>query len=136
MKSLAITGLTFALLFGSRGIAQTLAPSQGSVTLKQDSRLTKVAESYKRLNLQNIPVDGYRVQIFFESGANSKSVANAKLAAFEQSHPDIMAYLSYKEPYYRVRVGDFRNIVEAEHFKKSIIDEYPNAYAVKDKITP
>jgi len=116
--------------------AQTLVPEKGNVEIIQEPKLNQVSENYKKLNLQNAPVDGFRVQIFFESGPNSKSTATAKMNSFQNQYPDVKTYLSYKEPYYRVRVGNFRTMIEAVGFQKKIAEEYPNAYAVKDKITP
>jgi hypothetical protein len=58
------------------------------------------------------------------------------LSRFSGQYPEIRAYLSFKEPYYRVRVGDFRTRLEAEGFMKSVKTEYPNAFATADKINP
>ncbi len=116
--------------------AQTLVPSDGKVEVIQEAKLKQVSADYKKLNLKNAPIDGYRVQIFFESGSNSKSTAMAKMNSFQNQYPEVKAYLSYKEPYYRVRVGNFRTLIEATGFQKLIAEEYPNAYTVKDKITP
>ncbi len=116
--------------------AQSLNPAKGKVEVIQDPKLNQVSSNYKKLNLQNAPIDGFRVQIFFESGPNSKSTATAKMNSFQTLYPEVKAYLSYKEPYYRVRVGNFRTLIEAVGFQKQISDEYPNAYTVKDKITP
>jgi hypothetical protein len=116
--------------------AQSLNPAKGKVEVIQDPKLNQVSSNYKKLNLQNAPIDGFRVQIFFESGPNSKSTATAKMNSFQTLYPEVKTYLSYKEPYYRVRVGNFRTLIEAVGFQKQISDEYPNAYTVKDKITP
>lgn len=131
--------LLFAILliFASGLVqSQTLVPAKGKVEVIQDTKLNKVSADYKKLNLQNTPIDGFRVQIFFESGPNSKSTATARMNSFQTIYPDVNVYLSYKEPYYRVRVGNFRTMIEAVGFQKKIAEDYPNAYAVKDKITP
>jgi hypothetical protein len=121
--------------FNVRGIkAQVLKPADGKVEIVQDDKIIQLSEQYKKMSLSNPEVDGYRVQIFFDSGSNSKnSAANIKLA-FETVFPETKSYLSYKEPYYRVRVGDFRTLVEAVGFQKKIAVEYPNSFPVKDKI--
>ena len=121
--------------FNFQGIeAQVLKPADGKVEIVQDEKIIQLSEQYKKMSLSNPEVDGYRVQIFFDSGSNSKnSAANIKLA-FEAVFPETKSYLSYKEPYYRVRVGDFRTLVEAVGFQKKIAVEYPNSFPVKDKI--
>jgi hypothetical protein len=74
------------------------------------------------------------LQIFFDSGNNSKNRATDALAAFQEKFPNVTAYLSFKQPNYRIRVGNFRTKSEAIGFQKSIQADYPNAFVVRDKI--
>ncbi len=123
------------LVFTSRGImAQVLEPAEGKVEIVQDERITQLADKYQKMSLNNPEIDGYRVQIFFDSGSNSKNAAANIKSGFEVVYPEIKSYLSYKEPYYRIRVGDFHTLIEAVGFQKKIAIEYPNAFPVKDKI--
>jgi hypothetical protein len=123
------------LAFNNSGImAQVMQPAQGKVEIVQDEKITQLAEQYKKMSLNNPEVDGYRVQIFFDSGSNSKNAAANIKSGFEVVFPEIKSYLSYKEPYYRVRVGDFRTLIEAVGFQQKIATEYPNSFPVKDKI--
>jgi len=123
------------LVFINTGIkAQVLKPAEGKVEIIQDEKISQLAEQYKKMSLSNPETDGYRLQIFFDSGSNSKNAAaNIKLG-FETVFPEVKSYLSYKEPYYRVRVGNFRTLIEAVGFQQKIAVEYPNAFPVKDKI--
>lgn len=114
--------------------AQELKPAEGKVEIIQDERISQLADQYRKMSLNNPEVDGYRVQIFFDSGSNSKNAAANIKSGFETIYPEIKSYLSYKEPYYRVRVGDFRSLTEAVGFQKKITDDYPNSFPVKDKI--
>jgi hypothetical protein len=123
------------LVFINRGVmAQTLTPANGNVEVVQDEKITLLADQYRKMSLSNPEVDGYRVQIFFDSGSNSKNKAASIKGEFETVYPGIKSYLSYKEPYYRVRVGDFRTLIEAVGFQKKIAADYPNSFPVKDKI--
>jgi len=123
------------LVFGSwSGIAQTLKPAEGKVEVVQDEKILQLADQYKKMSLNNPGIDGYRVQIFFDSGSNSKNAASNIKQGFDAVFPEIKSYLSYKEPYYRVRVGDFRAQTEAVGFQHKIAVEYPNSFPVKDKI--
>jgi len=127
--------LIVVMLFEAGPIfAQVLEPSQGKVEVVQDEKITQLTEHYKLMSRNNPEVDGYRVQIFFDAGSNSKNKASSLKAEFELAYPDVKAYLSYKEPYYRVRVGDFRSLVEAVGFQEKINIDYPNSFPVKDKI--
>jgi hypothetical protein len=114
--------------------AQTLVPADGKVEIIQDERIPQLADQYRKMSLNNPEFDGYRVQIFFDSGSNSKNAAANIKQGFETVFPEMKSYLSYKEPYYRVRVGDFRTQIEAVGFQQKIAVEYPNSFPVKDKI--
>lgn len=123
------------LVFSTRSIvAQVLEPADGNVEIVQDERITQLADKYQKMSLNNPEIDGYRVQIFFDSGSNSKNAAANIKSGFEIVFPEVKSYLSYKEPYYRIRVGDFQTLIEAVGFQKKIAIEYPNAFPVKDKI--
>jgi hypothetical protein len=124
-----------ALLFFTRhGVAQELIAAPGSVEVIQDEKLTQLAEQYRKMSVNNSEIDGYRVQIFFDSGSNSKNKAASVKDEFEALYPEAKPYLSYKEPYYRVRVGNFQSLIEAVGFQKKISTDYPNSFPVKDKI--
>lgn len=114
--------------------AQSLAPAKGEVEVLQDEKMIALTEQYRKMSLNNPEIDGYRVQIFFDSGSNSKNKAASVKTDFETAFQGIKSYLSYKEPYYRVRVGNFRTLAEAVGFQKKISENYPNAFPVKDKI--
>ncbi len=124
----------FLLLNNSVIRAQQLVPAEGKVEVIQDERITQLAEQYRKMSLNNPEVDGYRVQVFFESGSNSKNAATNVQNGFETLFPEVKSYLSYNEPYYRVRVGNFRTLIEAVGFQKKIAADYPNSFPVKDKI--
>ncbi len=114
--------------------AQELFPAKGAVQVVQDERITQLTDQYIKMSKNNPEIDGYRVQIFFDSGSNSKNKASTSKSEFEIVYPETKSYLSYKEPYYRVRVGDFRTLTEAVGFQKKIAGDYPNSFPVKDKI--
>lgn len=104
--------------------------------LIQDKRVDLLVDKQIFLNRHQFTLTGWRIQIFFDSGANSKRKATDALRQFNQRYPNYEAYLSFKEPYYRVRVGDFRSRLEAEGFLRKVQAEYPNAFATNDYINP
>lgn len=83
-------------------------------------------------NVKGFP--GYRIQIFFDAGNYSKSKAFGEKSKFMAKYPEVSAYVVFQEPYYKVRVGNFRNLLEAEAFRQRIIEIWPEAYILKDDI--
>lgn len=115
--------------------AQIHDARQGKVKIIQDNRIDTLIEKHFFLNKKFQYIEGWRIQIFFDSGNNSKKKAIETAHKFLQKYKGINAYISFKEPYYKVRVGDFRTRMDAQGFLKKIIYDYPNAIYVKeDKI--
>ena len=100
----------------------------------RDTRVDRLIEKHRQFNQANPGVDGFRVQIFFDSGNNSKRSAQTTREKFMELYPDVAAYLTFKAPYYRVRVGDFRTKLEAEGFLFNLAAAYPNAFTVPDRV--
>ena len=103
---------------------------------KVDTLLARYEADYLRLleNDENKGISGYRLQIFFDSGNYSGDRATEAKNDFEKKYRDIPAYITWKAPNYRVRVGDFRTRLDAEKYLKRIGRDYPNAWVIKDKI--
>lgn len=79
----------------------------------------------------NFQLKGYRVQLF---SGNKKQPAKTVKGKFISLYPDVKAHEIYQQPYFKIRVGDFRTKLEASKFKKEIAEHFPNAYIVKDNI--
>ncbi|HLO92276.1 MAG: SPOR domain-containing protein [Chloroflexota bacterium] len=125
-----ITILLFLLL------ASSVKSQNEQAELIQDKRVDLLVDKHVFLNRHQFTLTGWRIQIFFDSGANSKRKASEALKLFNERYPETDAYLSFKEPYYRVRVGDFRTRLEAEGFLRKVQAQYPNAFATNDYINP
>jgi hypothetical protein len=134
MKKIFVLVCAISGLAVNYSIAQETEHSSGKITVIQDSKLITLTEKYKEVSQEDPSFDGYRLQIFFDSGNNSKNKATDALSSFQEKYPDVKAYLSFKQPNYRIRVGNFRTKSEAYGFKKSIQADYPNAFVVRDKI--
>jgi hypothetical protein len=91
-------------------------------------------QEMKMENPDNNGIDGYRVQIFFDSGTKSGDRAQEAKEAFDEEYEEVPSYITWKAPNYRVRVGDFRTRIEAEKFLQRISKAYPNAWVIKDEI--
>jgi hypothetical protein len=108
--------------------------NEGKVEVYQDSRVDSIVKMHVRYNSTQSTFEGYRIQIFFDAGNNSLSGAQAAQANYQMLYPGDTAYISFVEPYYKVRIGDFRTRLEAESYLHQIIRDFPNAFIIKDKI--
>ena len=113
---------------------------EGSVVVVQSSLVDSLLQDYHDLrvkimeNPDSKAIPGYRIQIFFDSGLNSSDRAKQSRDEFALKFPEIPAYVSWKAPNYRVRVGDFRTRLEAERTLQIIMIDYPSAWVSKDEI--
>lgn len=82
------------------------------------------------LALRNVP--GYRVQVISTMDRNKASAAKAQLL---QLFPKYKTYLSYQSPYFRVRIGDFRDQQDAQELQQELNSYFPNGvFTVRDYI--
>ena len=130
---LFITGIILLLSF-SGAFAQTSAENNGNIKIVQDEKVDLLVNKHIQINQNRKGMDGYRIQIFFDSGTNSKTRAQSIFESFKAKYQETAAYLSFKSPNYKVRVGDFRTKLDAQRYLNSIIGEYPNAWVIEDII--
>jgi cell division septation protein DedD len=122
-----------------------------NVFIQQDSLITLLQNfraaneinptTARLISLGSKPVDkakatrvkrkGFRVQIY--AGSN-RSEAYAIQARFRNQHSDIDTYISYSEPNYRVKVGDFRSRAQANEFMSTIRSQYKNVFIFQEDI--
>lgn len=121
--------VTFLLIiFCAVSMAQT------SVRYDVEPAIEKIQEDFISRWEQIGEVDGYRIQILAVTGTNSRSQAEGAKTTFEAQFPEIPAYMTYMEPYFRIRVGNFISRLEAFKTLTNIQWQYPNAYIIPDKI--
>jgi hypothetical protein len=112
----------------------------GSIIIIQDASIDTLLDKHVEMNekllllADNYAIDGYRIQIFEESGNKSSTRARVVMSAFAEEYPDIPSYLTWQAPNFKVRVGDFQTRMDAEGFLNKIKKDYPIAWVIKDKI--
>jgi hypothetical protein len=104
-----------------------------SVTFVADSRVNMLVEKNIEYN-QTAAVNGFRINIYSESGNHSRRGAMAAKMAFSEHFPNAKSYVSFEEPYFKVKIGNFRTRLEATAALDSLKSTYPQAYVVKDKL--
>jgi hypothetical protein len=108
--------------------------NEGQIIIYQDRRIKNLMNKQIRIDEKNPGFEGYRIQIFFDSGSQARSKANQIKSDFLTMYSDIGAYMTYEQPFFKIRVGDFRSMLEAQGFKNIISAYFPSAFIVSDKI--
>ena len=105
-----------------------------NIHLIQDDKVDQLVNEHIQINQNRKGIEGFRIQIFFDSGNNSKTRAQSIYESFMAKYPNTGTYLTFKTPNYKVRIGDFRTKLDAQRFLNEIIADYPNAWIIEDQI--
>lgn len=84
---------------------------------------------------------GYRVQVFSDNNARTaKNEARSKSRMVAARFPQYHTYVGYTTPYWRLRVGDFKNKADAaaaaEELKRAFPQFRTEIHVVQDRINP
>jgi len=113
-----------------------LAQTRGKVEVDKDSKVDSLIGNYlvggKNVNMSEPPSStGYRVQIF--SGSDRKGAYDAQ-AKFQDKYPAMRTYLTYLDPNFKVRIGDFRSRLEAEKMLQELRLAFTGLFIIQEKI--
>ena len=125
--------LVFFLFISCFAFSQevTTYNSDSSLIITKDAKFDELVAKQKRQNLLNQTMHGYRIQIYF--GGVRQKASEVKMD-FNSRYPDITAYISYQQPNFKVRIGDYRNRFEAQKFLKDLEGLYPTSFIVPDDV--
>lgn len=109
------------------------------LTQKQDIPEIYLQADSAKEEVNRNPYDGFRIQILStrkvehaDSVANSFRIwADTTIAGYSAD-----AYVSFRQPYYKVHIGDFQQREQANQFSRLIKSQYPDAWVVHDRIEP
>lgn len=117
-------------------ISPAQAQETGTVTIIKDPKIDVLIA--RRLKLEReaigtsrITAEGYRVQLF--SGSNRAQTYDEQ-ARFKALYPSLNTYISYSQPNYKIRAGDFRTRLEAEKFMSQARRAYSSLFILPERI--
>lgn len=125
-KFLPIFFCLFCALINTFGQDSTTI-NESKISIVKDTRIDKLNTNYT----ETFKLEGYRVQIY--SGNKKQPARDARLR-FTRIYRKTKAYEMYEQPYFKVRVGDFKTKMEALKFKNDLTKHFPNCFIVKDEI--
>ena len=104
------------------------------VKLRQDPRIESLLNAHKEVVSRERGVSGFRVQIYSDSGNQSKLRTQRRKSEFDSKYPGVGSYIIYDAPDFKLRVGNFRTRLDARRFLEKIARDYRGAYIVVDTI--
>jgi hypothetical protein len=134
MKKILPTLFLLAISFYLKAQSQNDSTKQFVVesNIIQDKRLNELVLKNILINEERKEkTKGYRVQIHFSI---EKAKALETKSKFTNQYQNIPAYLDYQQPYFKIRVGDFRTKLEAYKLLQDISGNFQGAFIVIDDI--
>ncbi|HRG87685.1 MAG TPA: SPOR domain-containing protein [Chitinophagales bacterium] len=138
MKTIMLYSKAVMLVLFCLGAIEMLSAQDTTVvfaaknyTIKQDDGIASLLYKYKEYNHKREFADGYRVQIMYTDVRDE--VYKSKATLYKE-FSDLTSYVEYEQPYYKLRVGDFKTRLDATYYLQQIITLYPGAFIVRDKI--
>ena len=110
---------------------QSTISTNKNFSVKQDANIAGLLYQYKDYNRKREFAEGFRIQIMYTDVRDE--VYKSKGAMYKE-FPDLSSYVEYEQPYYKLRVGDFKSRLEATYYLQQVVTLYPGAFIVRDKI--
>jgi hypothetical protein len=112
-------------------VAETSPKGSADKPLYVNKRLETVLDTMARQNKAIKYISGYRIQLYV---GNVRQEADNAKAYIYQSFPDLNPYVSYSQPTYRVKAGDFMYRSDAEQYLEQIRAQYSSAVILADRV--
>jgi len=110
--------------------------SSSSVIIHKDSRLDLLMKKQAEINevtsrdLRRF-VKGFRLMII---NTNKRDEALAAKTKVYTNFPELKAYLLYQSPYFKLKVGNFRERKEAEDYQKRLNYYFPKGVFIMNDV--
>jgi hypothetical protein len=127
---LLITGKLFAQTDSGAVAART-------VVIHKDPRIETLVKKQAQINEETTrdsrrSIPGFRIQVIQSRDRNKVFAEKAKIY---QQFPDLPPYLVYQQPFYKLKVGNFKTQEEAEEYEKQLSRLFPTGlFVVRDII--
>ena len=112
--------LWFLLLIFSKD----LFCQNGEVIINMDSTLVKLIEIKKEVNSE---IENFKIQIF----NGNRNEAENTISEYKILYNDSSAIIRYEAPNYKIWIGNYYTLTEAEKEILELRKKYPNAFVFK-----
>lgn len=108
------------------------AESEGKINVTKDKRIDAVSKQLAGGENRIKPIiHGYRIQIIASS---DKSIVDKERGKFIASFRRTKSYINFKEPNYKLKIGNFRTKLDAQKFQNTMKEVFPSTLILSDNI--
>ncbi|TDW99160.1 sporulation related protein [Dinghuibacter silviterrae] len=109
----------------------------GTIIVARDTRtdllIRKQADYNEKVNLTRKYSHGFRIQVLNTTDRSEAITTKTRLL---QLFPQEKVYLLYQEPYFKVRLGNFRDREEADAGLQQLNKQFPGSFVIPSAIEP
>lgn len=104
--------------------------SENSIIIA-DLNLSKLLEINLEKSEKTDKIPGFRIQV---ASSNSRFAIDEERELAKKELKRFKIHVIYDQPYYKLRLGDYKTRLEAMKYLQEILDVFSSAYIVKDEI--
>jgi hypothetical protein len=108
-----------------------LSKAQGRLVLNMPESVDTLLQKTLEKNKETHSFSGYRIQIFQTTDRKKAFEIKKELISI---FPDEFVVLIFNEPNYKIRLGNYRNKIEAQKMYHVLMKMYPQTFVIPDKI--
>lgn len=105
----------------------TVPSFQNDASKKVNARIDSLSE----INRKYSTMQGYRILVYTGTSSDEAQKTRQTVYSFNS---DLNVYTQFKQPSFRVKVGDYTNRVEANYILSDLKQTFPNAMIVPDQV--
>ena len=109
-------------------ITNPLIGQENNQSINQDSSITKLLKLKTDYNKKIFESSFYTIQIYYGDLKEADSI----LKVFSEEFEEIETSLIFETPNYKVRVGNFKNIIDASKNLENIKRKFRSAFILKN----
>ena len=102
---------------------------EATVTIEEDEKIEVLLDKRKQLLITGEIKTHFSIQVV----SGTLETARKTLKECKNKFPEVKSNIVYDEPYYKVRVGEYRDQLEADKNLLTISEEHPGAFIFKPK---
>ena len=110
---------------------ETTAAARVEPTNHVNNKVAVLMDTVASVNKNFKYMQGYRILAY--NGSQRQDVMNLRKSILTRV-PEVKDYLTYQQPNFRLKIGDFSTRIEAQQVLNRISDLIPNAQIVQDQI--